>query len=725
MKKGLVLLSVLMMTAIAFAAPPKESTVTSAKGIRIGSVSGQSLKAGEQQIVSWVDTSLDGSEKFVLRVNGNPFYMTNIQIRLDKLRGTSSYNFNATALESVIKRAADDGFNTVSIPIHWREVEPQKNNFDWTILDRYMNWCKKYGIKMELLWFSWSSGGRVQWLIDGQELRTPDYVCSKNGTSEFTILRKTDPWTLDWNDNNLRDREKYVLATVMEHIAVWNAGNGNPSTVIGVQLGNEPLGHEQTVSSERIIDYHHYVGAAVKESRYVVWTRLNCVNGTTSERTNANEAKRANGGTNIDFVGIDIYGTSAQQIRDDLGGQLATKGKNYRMIMESGAEVASAAIYQIAALAGNKAYDHYDMVGPDGHGLYTNNGTTLVARTHTEDVRRVNKIMNLANQDIALKSQGINLYVYNTGGTSTSKELGLEGISFTPGVKKSQAIAIRRSATEIILLVTHNGTFTYPSTLNVKSASKGYFDLSNIWVSEGDVDFSETAITMPENSAVLLELDEAVETGWILNPSFERGIYSSNGTIVPLFWNLEHTVSGENMSLSSVNPADGIYKYSVAATAISAINLYQDVLLTEGNYTLQAVMHGSNTGITDQHIYAQVGNEAPVKSEVLKYVSSPFWQPMNIEFTIPEDETTVRIGAASTGTGTTAGGFQIDDFRLDKKDESGISTIHLDKALFSKPANIYSITGQFVKTINKIDENSFSGLALGLYIVNNKKVIIK
>ena len=94
----------------------------------------------------------------------------------------------------------------------------------------------------------------------------------------------------------------------MEHVAVWDANNGMPHVVVGVQLGNEARAHgRNTATSAEIIDYYHHVGAAVKESKYSVWTRLNCVSYETSGRTSANEAKRNDGGTNIDFVGIDIY----------------------------------------------------------------------------------------------------------------------------------------------------------------------------------------------------------------------------------------------------------------------------------------------------------------------------------------------------------------------------------------------------------------------------------
>ncbi|MDR1718172.1 MAG: DUF4978 domain-containing protein [Prevotella sp.] len=617
----------------------------------------------ERKVVSLVDTNLDNSEKFVLRIGEKPFYMTNIQVRLDKLYGY--HGWTDAELEAVIKRAADDKFNTVSIPVFWREVEPEKDDFDWTILDKYMGWCKKYNIKMELLWFSWSSGGRVQYLMDYngvQTPRTPDYVCSLDGQSEFNMLREEWEYSLDWRDTNLRDREKFVLAKTMEHVALWDANNENPQTVIGVQLGNEARSHgNNSATAAEIIDYYHHVGAAVKESKYVVWTRLNCVSYETTGRINANEAKRNSGGTNIDFVGIDIYGTSASSIKGDMNGQLPHTGKNYSMIMEIDAKDANSPLYQIAAIAGGKAFDYYNMGFVDGNGLYTNSGTTLVERDHIGLVRQRNKIINQANQDIALKAHDAGLYVYNYAGNSTNAETGLEGITFTPDVNNTQGVAIRHSDSEIVLLSTLSGTFSIPASLNVNYASVGYFNDENKWIKEKDIPFSGTTITMPETSAVLLRVEEDIK-----NPSFEKGTTVVNGLNVPVSWTLESSLSGADVKLSTASPAHGTYKYNIWASSVTAINLYQDIELPAGEYILTAAMRtGSQNDITNQHIYVQVGNEPQIKSEVLKYTDDPYWQTLKVEFSVSTDISTVRIGAASTGSGSSKGWFQIDDFRLE------------------------------------------------------------
>lgn len=460
--------------------------------------------------ISYRDPSLSLAKKYVLRVDGKPYYGTNVQIRLDKL--TYYWGFGASARDSIVGQAASDGFNTVSIPINWYEVETSKDTFNWTILDEYLGLCKKYNLKMELLWFGANSGGHVQWLGDPSvnpiHLRTPDYVFyapstnSSATTSDYTIVRSgtTYPnWILDITDNNYKARETFVLGQVMDHIATWDASNGSKHVVIGVQLNNEFTG---PWTSAQLTSYLSAIGSAVKNSSYVVWTRMNTVWGDQTSRINSNESARSSGGTNLDFVGVDLYGANASTIRTIL----PYAGGNYRMIMESGAEVSSAPIYQMAALSGNNAYDHYDMLGPDGHGLYDRQGATgFVANGgYVADVRTVNKILNSDQYDIAINAQGYGLYVHNYAGNSSSPTIGVEGITFTPNSTSSQGISIRRSNTELVLMNTKGGTFNFPASLGITGATYGYFDNNNSWISQGSLSFTSTSISPSAGTTIRL-----------------------------------------------------------------------------------------------------------------------------------------------------------------------------------------------------------------------------
>ena len=71
-------------------------------------------KNSQKKVISYVDTSLNGSQKYVLRVDDKPFYMTNVQVRFDKLR--YRWNWDIATCERLIKETAALGFNTLSIP---------------------------------------------------------------------------------------------------------------------------------------------------------------------------------------------------------------------------------------------------------------------------------------------------------------------------------------------------------------------------------------------------------------------------------------------------------------------------------------------------------------------------------------------------------------------------------------------------------------------------------
>lgn len=487
-------------------------------------VSAQRTKTGKgknQQVISYVDTSLDNSQKYVLRVDGKPFYMNNVQVRLDLLRYAQGWN--AQARETLIAQAAADGFNTLSIPIHWYEVEPEKDKFNWTVLDEYLGYMNKYDIKMEMLWFGTNSGGHVQWLgrdnKEGNHLRTPDYVLyspepgSKETTSEYNIRRDMSDYSVDLRDNRLRERETYVLGKVMAHIAEWDKANGSKHPVIGVQIGNEVIGQRLPYSNSLVISYLSDVAGAIKNSDYVVWTRVNCVFWKIPSRIHENESRHlSTEGTNLDFIGIDTYRHHFRSDADFVASMrtnLPYVGKNYRMIMETNSNVPYAAQMHLAALSGNNAFNLYSIesfYGKDGDSI-----KPLVQ--YLEDIRLVNKILNSDIVDIATKAHGYGLFVHNWQGVNSTTTISNAGIGFAPGYPTSQGISILRSDTEIVLMSSKGGRFTLPDSLNITYASKGYFDTDNKWVNQGEVPFkkfTEFDSSTPRDASVFVDAGTTV-----------------------------------------------------------------------------------------------------------------------------------------------------------------------------------------------------------------------
>jgi hypothetical protein len=74
------------------------------------------------------------------------------------------------------------------------------------------------------------------------------------------------------------------------------------------------------------------------------------------------------------------------------------------------------------------------------------------------------------------------------------------------------------------------------------------------------------------------------------NQGFEEGVNYLAATNKPLSWKLDHTTSGsKDIGIKTSTPNEGYYKYSIWAENITSINLYQDIVLPAGEYTLSAV----------------------------------------------------------------------------------------------------------------------------------------
>lgn len=486
-------------------------------------------------VVSYIDTSLASFQKYVSIVDDKPFYMMSVQVRLDKLAYFSGWGWNFDQMDALFEQLASDGFNTVGVPVHWYFVEPQQDAFNWTILEAYLGMVSKHKLKMEMLWFGANSGGLVEWLGNEESpyhLRTPDYVLYSPGwgstktTSNFTLK---GTYTLDYEDASLRARETYVLGQVMGRIAQWDTASGSPHTVVGVQLNNEAMGFNDTV----VIDYLSAVGSAVKQSSYVVWTRLNCVNGFQSGRIAANEALRESSSTNIDFIGVDLYRVGPSKVRSEL----QYSGLNYRSINENAANLTNSDVIRVSALAGNQAYSAYDALGPENYGLYVpvpdgSSGSFEPRYAATvSNYRVINRLLASDQQDIATLANGCGLFVHNWNGSALAPTLGVEGVVFTPATAASQAISITRSNTELVLMNTQGGAFTYPAALGVTGATVGYFDSSNEWVPQGNVAHTLDSISPPAGVTVRVTHANSGEPVILVRRQAEFGSLGGGATV--------------------------------------------------------------------------------------------------------------------------------------------------------------------------------------------------
>ncbi len=86
-----------------------------------------------------------------LIVNGRPFLILGGEL------GNSSAGTAAQA-DAIIPRLAAMHVNTVLMPVAWEQLEPKEDNFDFSILDHWMEIARAHKVHLALLWFgSWKN----------------------------------------------------------------------------------------------------------------------------------------------------------------------------------------------------------------------------------------------------------------------------------------------------------------------------------------------------------------------------------------------------------------------------------------------------------------------------------------------------------------------------------------------------------------------------------------
>src|SRR5690606_25655581 len=99
--------------------------------------------------ISGVVTGKNGRR--YLEVDGKPFLMLGAQLRTDFFRQLEKKSL--ADLDSYFELASRLNITVLQVPLTWRDVEPDKDDYRHEVIDAYIGYCEKYGLKLELLWF--------------------------------------------------------------------------------------------------------------------------------------------------------------------------------------------------------------------------------------------------------------------------------------------------------------------------------------------------------------------------------------------------------------------------------------------------------------------------------------------------------------------------------------------------------------------------------------------
>lgn len=191
---------------------------------------------------------------------------------------------NASEMEDYFAIAKETNMNTIELSIMWSQIEKSYDNYDYTDLKCYLDFAKKYDLKINLEWYGS--------FVDGEThmSNVPNYI---NDSSTYPIIKDMFDFAnfgrckiLDWSNENLLNREQKAIYNMMNYIYSWNLENDNYDPVIMVQIGQGVDRFQrwrvdaydiQDMTSERAWNlakkYLNEVGKGVKYSKYKAITR--------------------------------------------------------------------------------------------------------------------------------------------------------------------------------------------------------------------------------------------------------------------------------------------------------------------------------------------------------------------------------------------------------------------------------------------------------------------
>ena len=159
--------------------------------------------------------------RHILMVDGKPFF----------LFGGQAHNSSAwpALLPDVWRATADLNANTLEIPIYWEQIEPDKDHFDFSLVDTLLIQARQHHIRLVLLWFAtWKNGSNHY--MPGWMKHRPDTYPNCIGSNGQWIDSPTPI-----ADATL-EADKKAFTAIMRHLRSKDPEH----TVILVQVENEP-----------------------------------------------------------------------------------------------------------------------------------------------------------------------------------------------------------------------------------------------------------------------------------------------------------------------------------------------------------------------------------------------------------------------------------------------------------------------------------------------------
>lgn len=220
MKKSLFLLPILVIASCANTPKPSNKDVN--------------FVNHKDGLVPYRYEKSDGGKARIVDNRHNPILVQSTLLRTDLLKNADF--MTASEMEDYFAIAKETSMNTVDITIMWSEIETSYNVYEFSELDYYLSYAKKYDLRLNIEWYGSFTDGETH------TVNLPAYVVEDTKTypliiDMFDFANYGRCEIINWKNTNLIHREQLALYSMMNHISDWTISNNNYAPVMMVQIG--------------------------------------------------------------------------------------------------------------------------------------------------------------------------------------------------------------------------------------------------------------------------------------------------------------------------------------------------------------------------------------------------------------------------------------------------------------------------------------------------------
>jgi len=201
--------------------------------------------------------------KWYLEVDSKPFLFHTVQARMPE----------DGDIDRIFKAVSAVGYKMLSLWIYWRDLEPQKGKYDFTVIKKTIAAATHYDMRVEFIW------GGTNFCDKLDNRFTPEWVLNnkaylaKDAFGKIIQVNGSDmgnSFVANVQSRNLFEAEKNALLTMLDYLAELDITH----RIISIQIENDINMNQYPCGKKAVLRYINRLCKAVSEHNYKIATSV-------------------------------------------------------------------------------------------------------------------------------------------------------------------------------------------------------------------------------------------------------------------------------------------------------------------------------------------------------------------------------------------------------------------------------------------------------------------